>query len=38
MNIEIFQGSEVDFDQSLLQGDNESDIKFKKFILEGKLS
>ncbi len=38
MNIEIFQGSEVDFDQSLLQGDNESDKKFKKFVSDGKLS
>jgi len=38
MNIEKFQGSEVDFDQSLLQGDNESDTKFNKFVLEGKLS
>lgn len=32
MDIEIFQGSEVDFDQSLIQGDNESDTKFKKFV------
>ncbi len=38
MNIENFQGNEVDFDQSLLEGDNESDKKFKKFVSEGKLS
>jgi hypothetical protein len=38
MNIENFQGSEVDLDQSLLKGDNESGTKFMKFVLEGRLS
>jgi hypothetical protein len=38
MNIKKIQGSEVDLDQSLLEGDSESDTKFKKFVLKGRLS
>jgi hypothetical protein len=38
MNTKKIQGNEVDLNQSLLKGDNESDTKFNKFVLEGRLS